>query len=663
MANVAQKHSPRRWAILIGINLYINDRCLEGCARDVELAEHYLRTASWPVDIVTFTATKLNDDAIRRPQEQAAALPTYENVTASLKKVLDRSESGDLVYIHYSGHGARKVGGEEHGSVTGNLALVLYDDRHGSRYLYGSLLASALHKMAIKGLVVTMVFDCCFSGSAMRNGDTCVRTTQYDPAIEAAYPPEESDLRLDDSAWSTRDGHHLPSWLVNPSGYTILAACGPHEVAEELASPEQEKRGALSYFLFQALVSLRRNALDVNYSFLYQHILTKFHIAWPQQTPMHYGNKHFGFFGNVMVESEPKYTPIFKAKDGQLCLRAGHVHGVNLGDQYAVYPFDSPEDLPGLKSTTGEMFTVDSVECLKSNLKSVKRTAVLSYANNIGLKAKLITQFPSWSMPVQVPLETYGQLKAARDVDQQRLVEYIAKGPGSKRCVFGVHCNVNGDYEVFDAAFQQIPTLPVIPTSRENALEEVLNLLEHLAKFKHFEAVENRLPDPVFEQSFLIWTDAVVGTTGSYETNDGESWTFKIKNLCDKAIYLTVFDLYPSWHIKNLLGPSDGEFLVVEPNDQEEVTIEMKAAEVLSNGGRCDCQDVIKVFITGSAIPFPSTILAPISLPGGGSGMRSNADQLSRCLSMLDSTNQGANRSDWATNWTSRNFLVRTIAR
>ena len=47
----------KNWAILIGINFYINDRPLKGCVRDVEAIEKYLRTGTRAnnIDIVTLT--------------------------------------------------------------------------------------------------------------------------------------------------------------------------------------------------------------------------------------------------------------------------------------------------------------------------------------------------------------------------------------------------------------------------------------------------------------------------------------------------------------------------------------------------------------------------------------------------------------------------------
>lgn len=109
------------------------------------------------------------------------------------------AKGGDFVYIHYSGHGTRLPSG---------LALVLLsEDGRGSRYLRGRNLASDLHNMVKKGLRVTLVLDCCFSGSVVRNSDWHgfeVRCIDYNPTVDDVSLQEHS-ASLFDVASTLRD--------------------------------------------------------------------------------------------------------------------------------------------------------------------------------------------------------------------------------------------------------------------------------------------------------------------------------------------------------------------------------------------------------------------------------------------------------------------------
>ena len=286
------------WAVLIGINFYLKPLKLN--------MEQYLGITETPVHIDVFTASTPSDTNSRHPTEKPGQWPTYENVTSSLKRITDESKPGDFVYIHYSGHGTEKKSNcSEHSNKdTGDLALVLFHP-DGSRYLHGLELACLLKEMVNKGLLVMLVLDCCFSGSVVRHSDrenTGIRAISYDFATDAAYPQKPYTCNGHQIGFDTlRDAHVLPKWLVDPDGYIVLSACGPHEKAHELRFDEDKRTGALSYFLFHALTSLGHGTKITNQS-LYQHLRIKLHVLWPRQTPMRYGSqKHTWSPGRNML--------------------------------------------------------------------------------------------------------------------------------------------------------------------------------------------------------------------------------------------------------------------------------------------------------------------------------------------------------------------------
>ncbi|KAI0866564.1 hypothetical protein F4860DRAFT_457745 [Xylaria cubensis] len=140
--------------------------------------------------------------------------------------------------MHYSGHGTREIFrpyDEFSSESTGDLALVLLDGKDGVKALYGSRLALTLKSMVDEGLVVTLVLDCCFSASFYR------RYHEYEPNFRifphstlvptssAPSPSKEVAVRrIVSSNGGSRDTSMFPSWLINPDGYAVLVACGPH---------------------------------------------------------------------------------------------------------------------------------------------------------------------------------------------------------------------------------------------------------------------------------------------------------------------------------------------------------------------------------------------------------------------------------------------------
>jgi hypothetical protein len=93
MANKA--HSITHWAIIIGINYYPKDRCLQGSVRDAETVKHYLERGIGPVDTVILAASTPLDPSSGIPIEERELWPTYENVVSSIKRVLISAKPGD----------------------------------------------------------------------------------------------------------------------------------------------------------------------------------------------------------------------------------------------------------------------------------------------------------------------------------------------------------------------------------------------------------------------------------------------------------------------------------------------------------------------------------------------------------------------------------------
>lgn len=181
--------SINHFAILIGINNY-QEKPLQGSVRDVQNIEQHLKAWSTSVRIQKFTATTSPDSLLAGPTEDQNSWPTYHNVTTAIADTISQAKSGDFVYIHYSGHGTRAAPGSQFSSTsTGDLALVLLDgpDGTGVRYLWGPALAIRLKAMVGKGVVVTLVLDCCFSASVYRVKDPRVRFLPYHNEIGSRY--------------------------------------------------------------------------------------------------------------------------------------------------------------------------------------------------------------------------------------------------------------------------------------------------------------------------------------------------------------------------------------------------------------------------------------------------------------------------------------------
>lgn len=103
------------YALLIGIDCYLQNRLSDGsyykslgrCVRDINHVESYFVNNLKVPETNIFKLTASNVEGSDKPKESLEQLPTYKNMVAKFKEVADTAQKGNLVYIHYSGHGGR----------------------------------------------------------------------------------------------------------------------------------------------------------------------------------------------------------------------------------------------------------------------------------------------------------------------------------------------------------------------------------------------------------------------------------------------------------------------------------------------------------------------------------------------------------------------------
>ncbi|KAK4233730.1 caspase domain-containing protein [Achaetomium macrosporum] len=597
-----------RRAVLIGINYYVKDRCLQGCVRDVTDIKHTLDNDNSPTSasILVLTATTPADQSSVRPLEEPTAWPTYDNVSKALNSIKERSRPGDFVYIHYSGHGTRLPNGQ--------MALVLYNADLNTPYssFPGRLLGGLLQRLAAKGVFVTLVLDCCFSGGILRSDNLQgaeARSIDYNPLLDAHADQDANKLPMDVEHTFRDSSIHLENWLVNPEGYTILSATSPYDTAWELTLNETgERRGALSYFLIRGLNRVRQRALTPTNGMLYQHLRTLFHAHWPKQCPMRYGNQDIAFFGCPRGPPDTGFVSIFKTGLGQLCLAAGQAHGVQVGDEYAAYPFDF--EAPSQLRDSPIMVRVDKVQPMTSILVEINQARADTERPGIesGWKGKLATPLPRYVFSIGI-LRDIGDSLVRSHIPGQHPYLHLSHPPDRKgrACIFNVTVNERNEYEILDGYHQRLWSLPTIPWNDQHPVEThktVLDILQHLARFKYLEEIDNRIPDPAFENSFSLITipTSEPGVSGNFEVNHGDEWGFIIENVGETNLYVALLDFGPSWQIADLFSNAyKSGFIVVPPKSnwdagREEVRLTMEVPERLRSRGHNQCEDVIKVF-------------------------------------------------------------------
>lgn len=598
------------YAILIGVDAYPT-RPLQSCVRDTETIRSVLkRKLKGSVKIQSLVARQTcltgEQDGENGPSS-GPDWPTCRNVTSVLETVTTTAKPGDYILIHYSGHGTRmEPAFDISNNTTGDLALVLLEGRQSTdRYLRGCELAGLLAGMTQKGLIVTIVLDCCFSASVYRNSelDGNVRFLPHEPAEESI----PMNISTEDSQYlGYRDGSMRDNWLIDPDRYTILTACGPHEIAKGGFDVADKGKfyGTLSYFLSQTLSD---HGLNRKHKDIFRHIRSVFEHHCLPQSPVLYGNSDQGFFGMVKQHAGVRQVCVVERK-GYVQLLSGRAHGVCQGDQLSVGPlqaFDegipkrSKEDLIGKVTEVGPL--TSKIQILGGTTK-IQTGWVAEPLKSLHLSTFIFQLDP------RLPCHD-GLLEAMKQRSLGR--HELGTVDQAIRVVLGE----NNDYKVVDESLQHILHIPSISYGQgEIDIEALCGMLEHLTRFKMVKNLTNNSPTHTLRQSVKV--QMTVGDR-TFESDEHMKVQHKgpvqliVTNLGNADIFVHVYNMGPCGRVKNISG---GAFMQIPPKyvppDRGEVPctgiykkkIRMKVPPVLKEGKSCN--DIVKVFVTSKATSF-----------------------------------------------------------
>jgi hypothetical protein len=335
------------YALLVGINDYLPPvNALYGCRNDVRNVEQFLRARIGERLAVT---TLLDAEATRA------------NVIDAFRTHLGQATEGDVALFVFDGHGTEEPAPPELAALepSGRLQVLVCVD--SGRRVEGRLtrgiadkeLALLIREVAARGPHVTVILDCCHSGSGTRDRHGSIR--QWLPLASMARP-EERELVLELAAPRPLDSF-LPGavadWVQLPrvidrdsapgaasngapgADHVALSACQSFQVAKEHASGT-EVTGVFSHAVLAAMEAVGPEA---TYRELLATVRSRVEQATAEQTPVLYPVTPGGpCDGLVLDGTVRRSTPAFLITAGARGYEvdAGLVHGLRepSGDEH-----------------------------------------------------------------------------------------------------------------------------------------------------------------------------------------------------------------------------------------------------------------------------------------------------------------------------------------
>ncbi|MEO8600962.1 MAG: caspase family protein [bacterium] len=234
-------------ALMIGINRYrIAGADLRGCVNDVKNMESVL------TEVYGFRRKD-----IARLLDFAA---TTTAMKAAINTLIKESKRGDVLLLHYSGHGSNVP--DKNGDEADHRDEILCPtDLDWKKPLLDDWLRTAIDRVKARGASLTVVMDCCHSGSITR------AVQPPDAKVVERYLPSPWDLVAEESGRSLRGAVRgsLRSSPARRAPRDVVAVDIPEILVTGCRSTQTSAdadiggsyNGALTYYLCKAIRAAR----------------------------------------------------------------------------------------------------------------------------------------------------------------------------------------------------------------------------------------------------------------------------------------------------------------------------------------------------------------------------------------------------------------------
>ncbi|WP_423223033.1 caspase family protein [Candidatus Amarolinea aalborgensis] len=553
---------PARRALLIGIGRYAHlptARQLRGPVPDVQALAELLR-AAYAFDAVTL----LTDEHATR-----------QGILDALAALVSAAQPGDLVLIHYSGHGSRvpDVHGDEPDGW--DSSLVPHDGRDQNGLVPDILddelnpfFGRLVNERRVGDLI--LVFDSCHS-----TGMTRADEAPFDPKPRSLEPPAAAPRLLEADPASAPPP---PVWQPGGDHFIAFYACQSAETAFELTFDANTVHGALTDALLRALAAGEVKS----YRDLWESVVLRMAQTSPQQHPQVEGQLDRGIFGRESVQ-QMFYVPVLgMTSQGLVRLGGGRALGLDVGDRLRVAP-------PGTRrlSQVGVGALIE-IAPLGLALHECLATVISGGGAQAGQWALLEATRADNQLPVAVtPAAAYAGLIAK--LQRQPLLRVVDAGAA-------VTVEISANEARFLDDNGQALLRPLKPSGFVWQAE-VVDGLAGLAWRRNFLRLSN--PDSRLTGALrveVLGPDASALTPSSpqqWEVDSGAQVRFSVTNGWSRELYLAVVTVREGAEPVQVWPPGSGASLPVAPG--RAVTVDLPAIVAPL---------VVKVFAATRQIPF-----------------------------------------------------------
>lgn len=587
------------YALLVGINEYPSkEHQLNGCINDLNGWDQYLEVRAKSTGYV-FRPLVLKNEAATR-----------QAVINGFTDHLSQATADDTVVFFFSGHGSEEPCTSlfEKTSDALNQTLVCWDSRTTSWDLLDKELSNLIALVAKKNPQITIILDCCHSGSGSRDfGERRLLPRDLSPRdgkrierdicfyLNAKGQPMTYSSKMKDTAV-------LPPFKVEKGRHILLAACQEKETAKE-ALEGQTYRGIFSFYMQQVLNQAQK---EMTYSNLITSVKKEMDGKVREQLPQLEvidgdGGERQQFFLSKDRQADCKNIFVLTHHTEGWMVKGGSVNGwpgvENPGVELAVFPFMStPQEI---KKGTGQV-AIAKVKKVNANESSVVIEGE-ALDSDLLYKALLVkAPTPTMSVFLEGEPSKVEALRIALDaVDSTQVDIKEVSDRGKAMLIFVAKA---ATYQIYRGALLGDPMQA--PMAEFDYSVEVVKPLAHIAQWQKLMDLQNPnlgdIPRGALELQLVQDGKTLTGSEVrlAYTFKDGK-WQvpgakLQLINHTDIPLFCSVVDLSSEFSINPTLFPAVTA-LVEGKRQVDVVNLKFGILPEFLEQGAFEYQDVYKV--------------------------------------------------------------------
>jgi hypothetical protein len=498
---------------------------------------------------------------------------TKSGIVNAFNTLIRTAGKGDIVVIHYSGHGQQIS--DDNGDEIDKLdeTLVCWDapayyrkgytgDKHLRDDEFGEIISALRLKVGSDGQVLVFM-DSCHSGTGTRGEKPAVKVRggvdpliipEFEKVTSGNQKEGEKGFGMSEAPMASRGTGGQMAPMV------LFAGASFNELNYETLDENGNGVGSLSYSITRVFSEMEEG---ITYRTLFNKVHASMSTVAPRQTPMLEGDIDYEVFNGTIVEQEPYFTITDVLNEKEIRINGGRIMNLAVNDIMGIYP-------AGTASITGIQPTKKGKIISAENFASI-----IQFENNHDIDNPLNywvflneQNFEDRKINISIKPFTDKSLEdlIRKDLTGLSLINYDQEKPELVISELNKRILVKTSAE--DLVFEEIPS------ADPGCVEKTTLAVKRYAQSRFIKELELNDPEYRVEISFIPvkarFENGKIKVTDTLDFSmylkdeavptftEKDQFMIKVTNTGNRSAYFNIIDIQPDGYI-NPVVPSSGK--------------------------------------------------------------------------------------------------------